>query len=141
MEIIKRLNKVGNGHSQYYVLDVLRWALGALLFFKGVQFMMNTSYLVDIINPQSRDLLTIVLVHYIAFVHLAGGIFIVLGLLTRWVIAVQIPILVGAVLVSGGGQEGMLESLMALYALLSGLYLFIVGSGKHSVDYNLKLEV
>ena len=141
MKLIKQLNKVGNAHSKLYLLDLVRWTLGALLFYKGVQFMTDTAYLVDIIHAGSPDLLTMVLVHYIAFMHLAGGVFIVLGLLTRIVIALQVPILVGAVIVSLSTGVETLEAIQAMYALAAGMYFLIVGSGKHSVDYNLKLQV
>lgn len=141
MTAIKNLNKWANSHSEFYILDLFRWTLGALLFYKGVQFMLNTEYLIDIIHPQSRDLLTIVLVHYIALAHLAGGIFIVLGLLTRIALLIQVPILFGAVLVGMSTGIGMVEAVQALYALLAGLTFLIIGSGKHSIDYNLKLQV
>jgi putative oxidoreductase len=39
-------------------------------------------------------------VHYIASAHFLGGILIVFGLLTRWAILAQLPILIGAVLIN-----------------------------------------
>jgi uncharacterized membrane protein YphA (DoxX/SURF4 family) len=72
-------------------------------------------------------------------VHLTGGVFIFLGLLTRISTAFQIPILIGAVAVNFFGTMMPHELLLASAALLLSLFFVIVGSGKHSVDYNLKL--
>jgi putative oxidoreductase len=80
-------------------------------------------------------------VHYVAMAHLTGGLFIVLGMLTRLTIIIQIPILIGAFLINFGGEMVLGNLLQAILALLLAIFFTIYGSGRHSVDYNLKLNM
>ncbi len=85
---IKTLNKWANAHT-YYPLDLLRIALGVLLFYQGVYFMSNLSLLTDLYEPIESITDNVLLVHYIAPAHFVGGVLIVFGLLTRWAVLAQ----------------------------------------------------
>jgi putative oxidoreductase len=98
MENVKSLNKWANAHT-YLPLDLVRIVLGVFLFMKGVSFVTNAQYLHDLISPVDQYGGGMFLLHYIAPAHMIGGIMIVFGLLTRWAIASQLPILFGAVFV------------------------------------------
>lgn len=73
--------------------------------------------------------------------HLAGGILISLGLITRWAVVFQIPILIGAVILTGK-QSGMFDFYSQFWLsllVLALLVLFLVyGSGPFSVDEHLR---
>lgn len=140
MKTIKHLNKWANGHSQYYYFDFARWILGAFLFYKGVEFMIHRDYLAQIISTNQWEFWGGIAVHYVAFAHLCGGLFIVLGLLTRVAAGLQLPILLGAVYFNLATTNGT-ELWLAIIALMGSLLFLIIGSGKHSVDYSLKLQV
>ena len=73
--------------------------------------------------------------------HFSGGILIVIGLLTRLAIAVQIPILIGAVAVNFIVAMNLQNLVAASVTLLLSIFFLIVGSGKHSTDYGLKMKM
>ena len=78
--------------------------------------------------------------HYIASAHIMGGIMIVLGLLTRWALIAQLPILFGAVLINFIGDMNAVNLLIATVALALSVFYTIYGSGKHSEDYYFKMQ-
>ena len=103
METVKNLNKWANAHT-YYPLDLLRIALGVFLFLKGTKFIVNSQYLIDLIEPFQSWMGSMMMIHYVAPAHMVGGILIAFGLLTRWSAAAQIPILIGAVAINFVGE-------------------------------------
>ncbi len=139
MATIKSLNKWANAHT-YYPLDLLRIGLGIFLLIKGVLFIGDSHTLSDLAAPLQDFGGFMLLIHYVAPAHLIGGILIIFGLLTRWAVIAQLPILFGAILVNFVGPMDVGNLLSA--ALVLGLCLFftVYGSGKHSVDYNLKMQ-
>ncbi len=139
MGYIKSLNKWANAHT-YYPLDLLRIALGILLFYQGVYFMSNLSLLTDLYKPIESITGNVLLVHYIAPAHFVGGFLIVFGLLTRWAILAQLPILIGAVSINFVGEMNTTDFLLSSSVLLVCLFFLFYGSGKHSVDKYLKMQ-
>jgi len=139
MDTIKHLNKWANAHT-YYSLDIIRIGLGGFIFYKGLYFMSNTLLLADLIEPLKNYVGEIILLHYVVPAHLIGGLLIIIGLLTRWALVAQIPVLIGAVLVNLLGEMNTLNIITASIILLLSIFFLIYGSGKHSVDYNLKME-
>lgn len=139
MGTIKSLNKWANAHS-YYPIDVIRMALGVFLFIKGVHFMQNTSLLTELFAPYKDMFGGMILLHLVIPIHLIGGVLIVFGLLTRWAILLQIPILIGAVLINFTGEMVSNNLIWASVALVVSLFFLFYGSGKHSTDYYLKMQ-
>ncbi len=138
MATIKSLNKWANAHT-YYALDLLRVALGVFLFIKGIQFISQTQTLIELITPLQGYGGVMLTVHYVASAHLVGGILIAFGLLTRWAIAVQLPILIGAILINFVGEMSIGNLILATVVLLISIFFIIYGSGKHSADYIMKM--
>lgn len=136
---IKTLNKWANKHS-YYPIDLLRIALGIFIFYKGVFFMSNLPLLIDLYEPVKPILGDMLLVHYIAPAHFVGGFLIVFGLLTRWAIIAQLPILIGAVAINFIGEMNTTNLLISTTVLLICIFFLFFGSGKHSVDKYLKMQ-
>lgn len=139
MNNVKTLNKWANAHT-YLPVDVLRMALGVFLFMKGMYFVSNIQYLVDLISPIDHIGGGMFLVHYIAPAHLVGGILIFFGLLTRWAIAAQLPILISAIIINFMGHMHQQNLLLALLALAVCIFFLIYGSGKNSADYFFKMQ-
>ena len=76
-------------------MDLVRIYLGMALFFKGIYFMANREYLLQILDEAgSWSLAPVAIAHYIVLAHLFGGVLLAVGLLTRFAAAAQIPILV-----------------------------------------------
>ena len=109
MKTVVQLNKWANSHTSV-LIDTIRIATGLFLVFKGFQFSFQTQYLDDIFNSTSIGA-NLVLEHYIAMSHIAGGFLIVFGLLTRWALIAQLPILVGAVIINFLGVMNIDNSL------------------------------
>lgn len=139
MATIKTLNKWANAHT-YYPLDLLRIGLGIFLLIKGVLFIGDTRQLAELAEPLQTFGGFMILIHYVAPAHLIGGILIIFGLLTRWAVIAQLPILFGAIILNFVGPMDAGNLLSSV--LIMGLCMFfaIYGSGKHSVDYNLKMQ-
>ncbi|GIZ08234.1 DoxX family protein [Flavobacterium sp. UMI-01] len=139
MNNVKSLNKWANAHT-YLSIDLVRIALGVFLFMKGVEFITNIQYLVDLISPIDKIGGGMFLVHYIAPAHMIGGIMIVFGLLTRWAITAQLPILLGAVIVNIMGDMPSQNLLIAVLTLAVCIFFMFYGSGKNSADYYFKMQ-
>ncbi len=136
---IKTLNKWANRHS-YYPIDILRIALGIFLFYKGVFFMSNLPTLMNLYEPVKPILGDMLLVHYIAPAHFVGGVLIIFGLLTRWAIIAQLPVLIGAVLINFIGVMNPTNLVISLSVMALCIFFLFYGSGKHSVDKYLKMQ-
>ncbi|WP_024770635.1 DoxX family protein [Aquimarina macrocephali] len=139
MPTIKSLNKWANAHT-YYPLDLLRIALGVFLFIKGINFISNSQILVDLIKPVQNLAGAMIIIHYVAPAHLIGGLLISFGLLTRWSVTAQLPLLIGAVLINFIGEMNVANLIIASIILLLCIFFLFYGSGKHSVDYYLKMQ-
>ncbi|MFI0428988.1 DoxX family protein [Mariniflexile sp. HMF6888] len=139
METIKTLNKWANGHT-YFPLDLLRVALGIFLFIKGISFMADSMMLLQLFKPMENMVGGMIVVHYVAPAHFIGGILIAFGLLTRWAIIAQLPILIGAILINFVGEMHANNLILAIVILLISAFFLLYGSGKHSLDYYFKMQ-
>ena len=136
---IKTLNKWANAHT-YYALDLVRVTLGVFLILKMSTFMSNQTQFIEVMKPFVSWPGSWLIMHYVIGAHFVGGLFIVFGLLTRWAVALQIPILLGAVLVNFIGEWNPGNLFLALGVLLVCIFFLFYGSGKHSADYYLKMQ-
>jgi len=139
MNNVKHLNKWANAHT-YFPVDLIRMTLGVILFLKGISFITNTQYLADLLSPIDKYGGGMILLHYVASAHILGGILIFFGLLTRWAIIIQLPILIGAVVINFMGQMNTQNLLFSLVILVFCISFIIYGSGKHSADYYFKMQ-
>jgi len=124
-------------HPRWLVL--LRVALGICLFFKGIIFISNTAVLEELLSAsrftQSESMNWLSLI--IPFIHLLGGFLIIIGLLTRWAVAFQIPILLGAIIFVNSKRgifAGESELFLSILILLLLILFFIEGGGPLSLD-------
>ncbi len=136
---VKSLNKWANAHSTIW-FDAIRIILGIFLIYKGGYFVSNSRDFEDLIAPVSNFMGGMLTFHYIAAAHIMGGIMIVCGLLTRWALLAQLPILVGAVLINFIGEMNGANLIIALITLAISIFYTVYGSGKHSADYYFKME-
>jgi putative oxidoreductase len=139
METVKSLNKWANAHT-YQWLDILRIAVGVFLFTKGISFLTNTQYYTDLIAPIKNLGGGMLFVHYIVAAHLVGGVMIVFGLLTRWAVISQLPILLAAFLINFIGEMHVANLVLSLSLFLICIFFLFYGSGKHSADYYFKMQ-
>src|SRR5262245_29482015 len=77
-------------------LDLLRIYMGFALFVKGVAFLRESHFLVESVRQTHIGLGEGLVGNYVILAHLAGGLLLAIGLVTRLAAAVQIPVLAGA---------------------------------------------
>jgi putative oxidoreductase len=138
MNLVHKIENWGDTHHPK-ILDLVRIALGVFLLLKGIAFMENTAYLKNIIDSQDvidlSPIVLIILVYYVTFAHMVGGILIALGILTRLASIIQIPIVLGAVFLTGIFHEAINTMAWPSITALILLVLFtILGSGPISLD-------
>ena len=123
----------------YRLIDLLRVILGVTILFKGIYFISHTGELVEMLGRSKFPWLSFAIAHYVALVHLSGGVLIAIGLLTRVACAFQIPILLGAVIFVNS-ERGFFSNnpdlLFSVVVLALLLFFFFYGSGYFSVDHS-----
>lgn len=144
MTVLQRIEHWGDLHHAKW-LDVIRIVLGLLIFSKGIAIVSNTAVLQDLLLHNNAfgfsGMMASLAVHIVGFVHLVGGLLITLGLLTRFAVVIQIPILLCAVFfvnISKGFSALNSELWLSLIVLLLLVLFWVVGSGPFSVDHQLK---
>lgn len=139
MKAIKKLNKWANSHA-YYPIDIIRIALGVFLIYKGISFIKDSSHLEELLVGLDDFSVMVWMVHYVGMFHFVGGIMLIFGLLTRVVLIAQLPIFIGAVTINFFSVFQAQSFAEALIVLVVSLFFILYGSGKHSVDYDLKMQ-
>jgi uncharacterized membrane protein YphA (DoxX/SURF4 family) len=123
--------------QRHLVLDAIRVYLGAGLFFRGLVLLLTDTGLQQLTGGAAPSLTTSGIALYVTTAHLVGGAFLLAGLYTRLAALVQLPILVGAVLLVHW-QGGLLSANQSLE--FSSLVLFLLalvvlfGGGRWSLD-------
>lgn len=119
------------------VLDLVRIYLGVGLFVRGLLFISATEGVTALADLSTFSFSSAIIAHYVTFAHLLGGLMLTVGLLTRLVTLLQIPILVGAVFFVHW-KEGLLAATQSLeFSTLVLFLLFVVlvfGPGRWSAD-------
>jgi uncharacterized membrane protein YphA (DoxX/SURF4 family) len=139
MGFVQRIDQWSQAHQPQWLV-VIRVALGVILLAKGIFFISHADQLTDIIlNSRFKGIATF-LVGYVTFSQLFCGAFIVLGLLTRWVVILQIPILFAAVLFNAPSAVVALgsEFWLSLIVLVLLIFFLVEGGGPFSMDNYLK---
>lgn len=144
MNLITKIEDWGNSHRPGF-LDFFRIVLGAFITYKGAIFAQNIEGLELSIQGTNMHFLGVVVAHYVIFAHLLGGPLLAVGLFTRIMSFIQIPILLGAVILvnapKGFMSVGNHMELEVSVIVLAGLVTFMIfGAGKFSVDEKRRQE-
>jgi putative oxidoreductase len=144
MNLVQRVEHWGVLHHPRWT-DFLRIGLGIFLCYKGVQFAENITQVTNLMAdsiPFSGFML-IILGHYVVFAHILGGFMLALGMLTRVACIIQIPILIGAIVlinISPAVWQPFSQIVISVIVLLLLFYFLIVGSGPLSFDTSLNRQ-
>jgi putative oxidoreductase len=140
MEVLTSKEK-NSPHKLPIWLTFIRIALGMILFWKGILFIHDSSGLESMLQNSmhtvSSDREIKMLAYIIPYINLLGGLFIATGLFTRWASIIQIPILIGAVILlsTGKGIEvNNSESILSIIVLILLIVFAVKGSGFISAD-------
>lgn len=140
MEAITRLNRWANAHTNL-VIDMLRVLFGAFISFKGIFCLQQTEYLSALLKIAGGPGAYYILIYYVGLAHFLGGLFIIFGFITRLSALLQLPALVGAVTINFIGAMNAANLLQAIFCFFICSFFLLYGSGKHSVDYALRLHM
>lgn len=138
MSVITNVERWGNSHRPGF-LDIFRIILGAFITYKGLFFVTHMDQLEMTTSGINVYFAGLTVAHYVVFAHILGGPMIMVGLFTRIVSLIQLPILIGAVFMvnypKGFLSIGQHMELWASILVLVGLLVFVVfGAGKFSID-------
>lgn len=135
MGTLQQINQWSHTHHPRWLV-VVRVVLGVCLFIKGIFFLVNTSTLEELVRGSLVANRADWLVIGITWAHLLGGFLIIIGLLTRWAVLLQIPILMGAIIFINTKREafGTFELPFALIVLLLLMIFLVEGGGPLSLD-------
>lgn len=121
----------------------MRVVIGLALTAKGIQVIATANKTLSAVTDPDILFAAMVLTHFIAIVNISGGIVIALGLMTRYIVLIQIPILLCAFLLINypgklvfSGVE--LVQLLIILPLL--ILIFIEGSGAKSADHYIDMH-
>lgn len=136
MFFTQKLMHYGDTHHNK-IMEIVRMLLGVVLVLKGYYYISNTEELNQLLLDNKFHLYNYVVIHYVAFAHLIFGICIIIGLITRFAVAVQIPILLGAIIFVHA-KAGLLtpnpDFLLSALVLVLLIFFFFYGSGPWSMD-------
>lgn len=140
MNNLQRFELWGNTHHPKWV-DIVRIVLGVFLCYKGIDFLRNMGVMNDLLaNHLSFGSFAIIMIgHYIVFAHILGGIFIAMGVLTRFACLIQIPILLGALIMINWSQDMLRpysQLILTIVVLLLLIYFLIAGNGSWAVNFD-----
>lgn len=136
MYLLERIDRWSEKHHPKW-LDVLRIVLGIILFVKGIYIIRNTETIISQLEYRNVHYFAMLLVHYIAIANISGGLLIMIGLLTRFAILLQMPILLTALVLTafpGNLSFSGIEHVTSAFVLLVLIFFLMEGSGPLSVD-------
>jgi putative oxidoreductase len=145
MSVITNVERWGNSHRPAF-LDIIRILLGLYITYKGFYFITHMAELEMTTQGINTAYAGMFLSHYIVFAHILGGPLIAVGLFTRIVSLIQLPILIGAVFMVnypkghlGLGQH--MELWTSLLVLAGLIVMMIFGAGQYSIDAKRRKEM
>ena len=145
MSVITNVERWGNSHRPAF-LDIIRIILGVFITYKGLYFITHMNQLEMTTAGINTYFAGVALAHYVVFAHILGGPLIAVGLFTRIVSLIQLPILLGAVLLvnypkgylSIGQHMELWTSLLVLIGLI---VMMVFGAGQYSIDAKRRKEM
>ena len=137
MNLFSNLDSWSDEHHPR-LLDYIRVLLGLVILFKGIYFISHTDELQSILSKSKFPWVSFIIAHYVALAHLAGGLLIAVGMITRVAVAFQIPVLLGAVIFINSDKGFFSQSselAFSLMVLSLLVFYFFYGAGYLSVDH------
>lgn len=116
--------------------DLIRIFIGVALLVRGILFLSSSGQMEVMIERSGLDWIE----YYVPFAHIVGGFLLTIGLFTRIAALIQIPVLIGAVMLVHL-RQGLLSANQSLELAVLVLFLllvfFAIGPGRLSLDYKM----
>ena len=145
MSVITDVERWGNSHRPAF-LDIVRIVLGLYITYKGFYFITHMDEVEMTASGINTYFAGAFLAHYVVFAHILGGPLIAVGIFTRIVSLIQLPILIGAVFLVnypkgylGIGQH--MELWTSLLVLIGLIIMMVFGAGQYSIDAKRRREM
>ena len=141
MTILHQLDRWSTTHPRLTLF--LRAALGIALTTKGISFISDMVSFKALLVGSSFSFLSDWVALVITWIHLLCGFLITIGLFTRFSALIQIPILIGAVIInaSTGIFTPGSELIYSLLILILLVFFAIEGGGELSLDRFIKTHL
>jgi putative oxidoreductase len=133
MKILEKIKFWGNHHQPKW-LGFFRIALGLILIWKGIAFILNLDVLAaflrdsELTDKIGASVSITLITHLIIALHLIGGVCITLGIRTRLFCLLNLPVLIGAVFLVGLKQN-VFKFWLSVFVLLAIICFLIEGNG------------
>lgn len=121
-------------------LTLLRVVLGIIILVKGFLFFRDSASLTSMLQSTGFDVMNnnaSAISFFITYFNLLGGVFIIAGLFTKWVSLLQIPLIIGAIVLvnsKAGISFSNTELALSMLVLVLLIVFVIKGSGNISAD-------
>ncbi len=133
--------KSWSGKNIPHWVVIVRIVLGLCLIYKGYDFLQHKDQL-DTFFAETKMIKNFIwMIKLLPWIHIIGGIMILIGLLTRFMCLIQIPIVLGAVVfvnisaASTEGANGSESELPFSFLILVLVIVFLIeGGGYMSLD-------
>ncbi len=144
MSVVTDIERWGNSHRPGF-LDIFRIALGVFITYKGIAFITTMNDLENTTAGINVWFAGAFLAHYVIFAHILGGPLIAVGLFTRVVAVLQIPILIGAVFLVNAPRGlfsvgSHMELEISIIVLVGLIVMAVFGAGRYSIDAKRRRE-
>lgn len=138
MSTLQHIRRWSADHHPRWLV-VVRIGLGIFLFAKGISFIRDSTLLEELLygNQHVAENTMHWLPIIITWANLLGGFMLMIGLWTRLIALLQLPILIGAIIdinAQQGGFPSGSELGLAVIVLLLVLFFLIEGGGPLSMD-------
>jgi uncharacterized membrane protein YphA (DoxX/SURF4 family) len=136
MDTIKSIHQWSVAHHPRWLIFP-RLLLGVILQAKGIAFMSNATLVENLVSGSYLSGHAHALQIIISTANMLGGFLIMIGLQTRLMCLIQVPILIGAVIFINAQKSGFApqsELGLAILSLLLTILFLIEGSGPLSLD-------
>jgi putative oxidoreductase len=146
MKILEKIKFWGDHHQPKW-LGFLRIALGLILIWKGIAFILNLDVLATFLRDSGltdkigTSVSITLIAHLIIALHLIGGVCITLGIRTRLFCVFTLPVVIGAVFLVNLRQNVLRpysELWVSIFVLLALICFLIEGNGLLAVEHNIE---
>jgi len=140
MYSVQKLEEWTDKHHPKW-LDLIRILLGIIILMKGVAYIFNREEVINMIQQSTSEFLSFSIAHYVIASFLVGGVAIIIGLFTRTACILQIPAILGSIiLVDFHKNLFALNSLVGYSVMVLFLLMFYTfyGAGVFSIDNYIK---
>jgi len=140
--------KSWSGKNIPHWVVIIRIVLGVCLIYKGIDFIQHKDQLETYFAGSSTLKNLVWMIGLLPWIHIVGGIMILVGLFTKLMSLIQIPILLGAVVfvnirdnATAGIKGGESELPFSFLILVLVIVFFIEGGGYMSLDNYIRKPI